>query len=124
MKRFIILIFLALVLMVSSRIMASEPEDSTFVYGYLRWIPSATKYSAKIELGPKKDLKDIFDSTGTKLKFGSFLNALNYMASQKWEVIEISPRNPEHNTFTLEQFALIRKKMAIKDASPFISPKE
>lgn len=124
MKRFIILISLAMALMAPNCIMASEPEDSTYVYGYLRWVPSATKYSAKIELGPGNDLNDILDSTGSKLKFRSFLNALNYMASQKWEVIEISPQNPEHNTFHLEQFALIRKKMARKDALPFISPKE
>lgn len=103
---------------------SSEPADSTFVYGYLRWVPSATKYSAKIELGPGKDLNDISDSTGSKLKFGSFLNALNYMVSQRWEVIEVSPRNPNHNTFSLEQFALIRKKMAREDAQIFISPKE
>lgn len=103
---------------------AQTEADSTYVYGYLRWSPSMTKYIAKLEIGPGKELEDITDDKGVKLKFASFLNALNYMASQKWEVFEISPRNPENSTFILEQFAIIRKKMSIAEAMPYIAPKE
>ncbi|MBO5444270.1 MAG: hypothetical protein J5995_02830 [Muribaculaceae bacterium] len=107
----------------ASKAFAVESPDSCFVYGYLHWSPTATKYVAKLELGPGKDLEDIIDENGSKLKFASFLNALNYLVSKQWEVVEISPRNPDHNTFVLEQFAIIRRKMALKDAKIYISPK-
>lgn len=105
-------------------ITAVEPPDSCMVYGYLRWSPSVTKYSAKLELGPGRDLEEIVSATGDKLKFQSFLNALNYMSSQGWDVVEISKLNPEHNTFTQEQYAIIRKKMSKDEAAPFTSPKK
>lgn len=111
-------------MMATWNVLATELSDSCYVYGYLHWAPSATKYAAKLELGPGKDLNDLFDANGSKLKFGSFLNALNYMASQCWEIIEISPRNPNNNTFTLEQYAIIRKKMSLEEALPYISPKD
>lgn len=104
-------------------ITAAEPADSCMVYGYLRWSPSAVKYSAKLELGPGRDLEDIKSTTGDKLKFQSFLNALNYMSSEGWDVVEISPLNPENNSFTQEQYAIIRKKMSKGEAAPFASPK-
>ena len=102
---------------------AAAPADSCIVYGYLRWSPSAIKYSAKLELGPGRDLENIMSAKGEKLKFQSFLNALNYMSSQGWDVVEISKPNPEHNSFTQEQYAIIRKKMSKDEAAPFASPK-
>ena len=114
---------LFIAIMATLNALATELPDSCYVYGYLHWSPSATKYAAKLELGPGKDLNDIFDANGSKLKFGSFLNALNYMASQCWEIIEISHRNPNNNTFSLEQYAIIRKKMSREKALPYISPK-
>lgn len=103
---------------------ANEKPDSCYIYGYLRWEPTSTKYVAKIELGPGKKSADIIDADGTKIFFQSFLNALNYMSSKGWEVMEISKKNPDNNTFTLEQYAIIRKKMGLDEASPYISPKD
>ena len=114
--------FLFLMLAANLTIIAAEPIDSCMVYGYLRWTPSATKYAAKLELGPGKDLEDIKNSSGEKLIFQSFLNALNYMSSEGWEVLEISPLNPENNSFTKEQYAIIRKKMMRTEASLFYTP--
>lgn len=104
---------------------AAEPADSCLVYGYLWWSAGATKYSAKIELGPGSDRKDIISPSGDKLKFASFLNAINYMSSQGWEIIEVSKVNPYNSTITLaEQYAIIRRKMSADEATPYCSPKQ
>lgn len=119
-KKFI----LAYSLLGSSIMVAQEKNDSCYVYGYLHWSPSMTKYTAKIQLGPDDELTDIVSKSGDKLKFKSFLNALNYMSMEGWEVIEISPRNPDQNTFTKEQYAIIRKFMTKSHAKKYSSPKE
>jgi len=117
-------IILIAVLLCSANAVAQERNDSCFVYGYLRWSPSLTKYSAKLQMGPDDDLTDVLSDNGEKLKFHTFLNAVNYMSMTGWEILEISPVNPDKGTFVKEQYAIIRKLMPKADAAKYSNPKK
>lgn len=123
MKKFILILILALSSFTS---IAAERSETCYVYGYLRWVSKIAKYSAKLDFGVEA-MSDIENDKGEKLKFVSFLNALNYMSSNDWEVIEVSFGNPNHSeayTDAAEKYALIRKKMTKAEAAKYSSPKK
>ncbi len=100
-------------------------QDSCYVYTQLNWVPAMTKYVAKIELGEEGSNTDILDKNGEKLSFYSFFNALNYLSTEGWEVLDISNENPNNNRGAYkERYAVIRKKMTIEEAKKYASPKE
>lgn len=119
MKKFIIT---SLVLFVA---IAAIAQESSYVYAQLHWRPTATKgYVAHIQMGPEFKDVPILDENGEKLSFFNLLHALNYMSLQGWELVQLSPENPDNSTFSKEQYALIRKKMSIEEAQKYSTPKE
>lgn len=103
--------------------LAVKAQDSCFVYTQLHWCPTATKYVAKIQLGEELKDTDIVDENGEKLSFYNIFHALNYLSTKGWELVQMYPKNPDNNSFKLEQFALIRKKMPIEEAKKYATPK-
>lgn len=104
---------------------AQEQRDSCYVYTQLHWRPSGFKgYCAQIQMGDEYRFVDIVDENGKGLSFYDIFHALNYMSTQGWELVEMSPKNPDNNHNTLERLAIIRKKMSIEEARKYSTPKE
>lgn len=101
----------------------AKAQDSCYVYTQLHWAPAATKYVAKIQLNDKGEDEDI-TSNGEKLSFGSILHALNYLSVNGWELVELSPKDPNNAPgANKEQFAVIRKRMPLSEAKKYAQPK-
>ena len=111
-------------LMVFATIVAKAQQDSCYIYTQLHWVPTAMKYVAKIQLSEEFKDMDIVDENGSKLSFYNIFHALNYLSTKGWELVQMSPNNPDGNTNKLEQYAVIRKKMPIEEAKKYSTPKE
>ena len=117
MKKYMITLLLAIAATVV------KAQDSCYVYTQLHWAPAATKYVAKIQLNNKGADEDIMEN-GTKLSFNNILHALNYLSVQGWELVQLSPKNPDNVTGAYkEQYAVIRKRMPIDEAKKYAAPK-
>lgn len=81
-----------------------------------------TKYIAQIQLNPESTDMDIVDANGTVLSFNNIFHALNYLSTQGWELVELSKQNPDNNSFRLEQYALIKKKLPVEEAIKYCEP--
>lgn len=102
---------------------AVKAQDSCYVYTRLHWAPAMTKYVAQIQLNEKGEDEDITEN-GEKLSFYNILHALNYLSVRGWELVQLSPKNPENlMSAKLEQFAIIRKLMPIEEAKKYATPK-
>lgn len=102
---------------------AAKAQDSCYVYTRLHWAPAATKYVAKLQLNDKGEDEDITEN-GEKLSFYSIFHALNYLSVNGWELVELSPKNPDNAPgANKEQFAVIRKRMPIAEAKKYAMPK-
>lgn len=114
-------LFLVLVFIASA--VCLKAQDACYVYTYLHWAPAATKYVAKLQLNNDEEDHDILDAEGNKLAFSSMINALNYMTTQGWELVELYKKNPDNGYAKLEQYALIRKLMPVNEAAQYAQPK-
>lgn len=102
---------------------AVKAQDSCYVYTQLHWAPAATKYVAKIQLNDKGTDEDITEN-GEKVSFNNILHALNYLSVRGWELVQLSPKNPENTPgANKEQFAVIRKLMPTDEAKKYAAPK-
>lgn len=102
---------------------AVKAQDSCYVYTQLHWAPAATKYVAKIQLNDKGSDEDITEN-GEKVSFNNILHALNYLSVRGWELVQLSPKNPENTPGAVkEQFAVIRKRMSLNEAKKYAAPK-
>ena len=116
-------IFIVSVLFLAS--LTAKAQDSCYVYTQLGWIPTATKYVAKIQLHEEYEyFIDILDDNGEKLSFHNILHAFNYLSTKGWELVQLYPKNPDGSTSVRKQYALIRKKMSIEEAKQYSKPKE
>nr|DAI98729.1 MAG TPA: protein of unknown function (DUF4177) [Caudoviricetes sp.] len=116
---------LALLFLVVASI--SKAQDSCYVYTQLRGQYTVTKFISELQLGEKGDFIAITDDNGNKLSFNSILHALNYLCSKGWELVEFSPQTPYNAKASVsvkEQYVLIRKRMSMDEAKPYITPKE
>lgn len=112
---------LSLLLLIAAS--AVKAQDSCYVYTQLHWAPAATKYVAKMQLNDKDADEDITEN-GEKVSFYNILHALNYLSVHGWELVQLSPKNPENTPgANKEQFAIIRKLMPIEEAKKYASPK-
>lgn len=103
---------------------AAIAQESSYVYAQLHWRPTATKgYVAHIQMGPEFKDVPILDENGEKLSFFNLLHALNYMSLQGWELVHLSPENPDNGPFSKEQYALIRKSMSTEEAKKYATPR-
>lgn len=99
-----------------------KAQDSCYVYTQLHWKPTPTKYVAKIQLGEKGDDIDITDESGKKLAFYNIMHAMNYLSTKGWELVQLL--TPSNQASPLEQYAVIRKKMAMEEAKKYSTPKQ
>lgn len=114
--------FLSVILFLVCIFSYAQTPDSCYVYTNLHWAPAMTKYVAKIQLNPESDDMDIVGANGEVLSFNNIFHALNYLSTQGWELVELSKKNPDNDSFTREQYALIKKKFPVEEAKKYCTP--